>query len=191
MFFIASASGIAFLSDPTVAMHGARPLAALAGVLLLIADVVLPIPSSLVMIAHGALFGVAGGTAVSLVGSVASALTAFAIGRAGNGVVRRFVTASEHERAGALLERWGAVAIAVSRPVPILAETVALLAGSSPLTWRQTTLAATVGSLLPALVYAWAGAHAVDTTSQIALFAGVILLTLGMAGVERALRRRA
>lgn len=190
MFFIVSASGVALLNDPTPAMRGARPLAGVIGLLLLVADVVLPVPSSLVMVAHGALFGVVGGTVLSLAGSVASALTAFAIGRAGNGAVRRFVTPREHERAGALLARWGVVAIAVSRPVPILAETVALLAGSSPLTWRQTTIAATAGSILPAAVYAWAGAHALGTASQVAIFAGVVVVTLGMAYATRWKRRR-
>jgi uncharacterized membrane protein YdjX (TVP38/TMEM64 family) len=189
-FFIVSATGIAFLNDPTVAMRGARPLAAVIGVALLIADVLLPVPSSLVMVAHGALFGVAGGSMLSLVGSVASALTAFAIGRAGNGAVRRFVTVGEHERAGALLERWGALAIAVTRPIPVLAETVALLAGSSPLTWWQMTVASTVGSIVPAVVYAWAGAHTLGTVSVAILFTGVILATLAMAAVGRWTKRR-
>ena len=43
---------------------------------------------------------------------VCAALTGFAVGRAGNDLIRRFVTEREHERAGALLGRWGVVAIA-------------------------------------------------------------------------------
>jgi uncharacterized membrane protein YdjX (TVP38/TMEM64 family) len=177
MFFAASSSGIALFEDPTPLLRGARPLAAVIGVLLLVADVFLPVPSSLVMLAHGTLFGVAGGTALSLIGSVASALTGFAVGRAGKDAVRRFVTEREHERAGALLERWGVVAIAVTRPVPILAETVAILAGSSPLTWTQTALAAAAGSIAPAAVYAWAGAHAHGTVNHVLAFGGVLLIT--------------
>ena len=41
--------------------------AALAGTGLLVADVVLPVPSSLIMIANGALFGVALGTTLSII----------------------------------------------------------------------------------------------------------------------------
>jgi uncharacterized membrane protein YdjX (TVP38/TMEM64 family) len=177
MFFAASSSGIALFDDPTPLLRGARPLAAVIGVLLLVADVFLPVPSSLVMLAHGTLFGVAGGTALSLIGSVASALTGFAVGRAGKGAVRRFVTEREHERAGALLERWGVLAIAVTRPVPILAETVAIMAGSSPLTWGQTALAAAAGSIAPAAVYAWAGAHAHGVANHVLAFGGVLLIT--------------
>jgi uncharacterized membrane protein YdjX (TVP38/TMEM64 family) len=190
-FFIVTAAGVGILTDPTVAMRGARPLAAVVGVLLLIADVLQPIPTSLVMVAHGALFGVAGGTALSLIGSVAATLTAFAIGRAGNDVVRRFVTPREYDRASALLERWGVVAIAATRPIPILAETTALLAGSSRLTWKETTIAATAGSIVPAVVYAWAGAHTLGTASVALLFGGVIAVTLAMAAVSRFKKRAA
>lgn len=177
MFGIASASGVAWLEDPTPLLRGGRIAAAVIGVLLLVADVFLPVPSSLVMVVHGTLFGATTGTLLSLVGSTAAAMTGFAIGRAGNGAIRRFVTPVEHERAGAMLRRWGVLAIAVSRPVPILAETIAILAGSSPLTWRQVALSAAAGSLVPSLVYAWAGAHATGIVNHAAIFAGVIAVS--------------
>ena len=116
------------------------------------------------------------GALLSLAGSVGSALAAFAIGRAGTRGIRRLLLPEEHERASALLARWGVAAVAVTRPVPILAETVAILAGSSRLPWGQTTLAAAAGSVLPAIVYAWAGAHA-RTANYVAVFGGVLLVT--------------
>ncbi|MDP9193804.1 MAG: VTT domain-containing protein [Acidobacteriota bacterium] len=177
MFFAASAVGIALLDDPAPLFRGARTTAALIGVALLVADVFLPVPSSLVMVAHGTLFGVLGGTMLSLTGSVASALVGFAVGRAGSGAVRRFVSEREHDRASAMLARWGVVAIAVTRPVPILAETVAILAGSSRLGWREAALAAAAGSLVPAAVYAWAGAHVETAANHALIFGGVLLVT--------------
>lgn len=188
LFAVATASGVALLDDPTPLLRGGRIVAALAGMLLLVADVVLPVPSSLVMAAHGALFGTAAGALLSIAGSTAAALTGFALGRAGNDVIRRFVTPGEHDRAGALLRRWGVLAIALSRPVPILAETVAILAGSSPLTWRQAALAAAAGSLAPSLVYAWAGAHANGAASHALIFGGVLAVTgvLWMIGRAKA-----
>jgi uncharacterized membrane protein YdjX (TVP38/TMEM64 family) len=177
LFVLASASGVALLEDPTPLLRGGKIAAAVAGVLLLVVDVFLPVPSSLVMVAHGALFGAATGTVLSVVGSTAAALTGFAVGRAGNDAIRRFVTPGEHDRAGAMLQRWGVLAIAVSRPVPILAETVAILAGSSPLTWRQAALSAAAGSLVPSLLYAWAGAHAQGVVSHIIIFSGVLAVS--------------
>ena len=61
-------------------------------------------------------------------------------------------------RADAFLTRWGALAVLVSRPVPIVAETVALLAGASALSWKRFLPAAAVGCAPPALLYAVAGA---------------------------------
>ena len=175
VFFIANATGVAI--EDASPLREAGAFAAVVGFLLLVADVVLPIPSSLVMVAHGTLFGVVPGALLSIAGSVASALVAFAIGRAGTGVIRRFVTAEEHERASELLGRWGLAAVAATRPVPILAETVAILAGSSKLGWLETAAAAAVGSLVPATVYAWAGAHAGTAANHAVIFTGVLLAT--------------
>lgn len=177
VFFAVSAADIALLTNPDRVMNAAHPLAAVAGVLLLIADVFLPVPSSLIMVAHGALFGIAAGTFLSVIGSTASALTAFAVGRAGNALIRRFVTPAEHERAGAMLDKWGLAAIVITRPIPILAETVAILAGASPVTWPRMLLASFAGSLVPALAYAWAGAQAQGLGMQTVIFFGVIAVT--------------
>ena len=174
-FAIAVWSGMS-LEDASPLLRVARPVAAMVGVLLLIADVFLPIPSSPIMVVNGALFGFAGGTLLSLAGSVGAALTGFAVGRAGNELIRRFVTPREHERAGAMLRRWGVFAIAISRPIPIVAETTAILAGGSPMTWMQALLASIAGSIIPAAVYAWAGATAQTAGMQTAIFAGVIAI---------------
>jgi len=187
LFFIATATGLA-IEDPGL-LRKAGPYAALAGFLLLVADVFLPVPSSLVMVAHGTLFGVVGGAMLSMAGSVAAALTGFGVGRAGTGAIRRFVSPQEHERASQLLERWGLAAVAATRPVPILAETVAILAGGSRLGWWETAAAAAVGSLVPAAVYAWAGVHAGAVANHAVIFAGVLLATALLWWVST-LRRR-
>src|SRR6202008_4869779 len=80
MVFAASAAGIALLDDPAPLFRGARTTSALIGGGLPIAVVFLRVPSSLVMVAHGTLFGVLGGPMLSLAGSVASALVVFAVG---------------------------------------------------------------------------------------------------------------
>src|SRR5678815_825922 len=131
LFVIVEALGVPLLSDPTPWMRHGGVVAACIGVGLLIADVVLPVPSSIVMVAHGALFGVLWGTMLSLVGSVGAAVFGFAIGRRG-----------------------GTLAIIVTRPVPLLAETVAIMAGASSMSWRAIILASIAGSLPPALLYA-------------------------------------
>ena len=160
LFLLVEALDVPLLTDPVPWLEGGGGAAALLGVGLLIVDVALPVPSSLVMIAHGARFGVLVGTLLSVVGSVGAALLGFAIGRRGGQLLERLVPPEERAQADRLLWRWGALTIIVSRPVPLLAETVAVLAGASPMSWGQAASAAFAGSLPAALVYALTGAIA-------------------------------
>ncbi len=150
--------------------------AAAVGVGLLVVDVALPVPSSGVMMLHGLLFGLWVGAALSLVGSLGAAAVGFGLGRAGNEWIRRLVTPEEHDRAGRLLARWGALAIVASRPVPMLAETVMILAGASPMPWGRAMLAAFAGTVPAALAYAAVGATAASLTAGPAVFVGVMVI---------------
>src|ERR1041385_6930919 len=113
LFFIVEALGVPLLTNPTPWMKHGGVLAASLGVGLLIADVVLPVPSSIVMVAHGALFGVWWGTGLSLIGSVGAAVFGFAIGRRGGRALEWIVTPAERARASNVLERWGTLAIII------------------------------------------------------------------------------
>lgn len=174
VFVVVEALDVPLLTDPAPVLEpNAAPAAAL-GVGLLVADIVLPVPSSLVMLAHGAAFGVVVGTALSLAGSLGAALLGLAIGRHGGPLLERVVPEHERRRADALLARWGTLAIVVTRPVPLLAETTVLLAGASGLGWARTAAAAALGSLPAAVLYALAGAAATDVASAPVVF-GVVL----------------
>lgn len=189
LFFTVEALGVPLLADPTPWMRQGGILAGTLGVGLLIADVLLPVPSSLVMVAHGALFGVLKGTLLSLLGSMGAALVGFAIGRRGGKLLDRLVTPAERARADQILARWGALAVAVTRPVPLLAETVAIMAGASPLGWRRMALASMVGSLPPSLMYALTGAAVVNFQSTALMFGAVLLATGSVWVVGRLLDR--
>lgn len=178
-FLVVESFGVPLLVDPRPWLSHAGVAAALLGVGLLIADVLLPVPSSLVMVAHGALFGIWVGTLLSLLGSLGAALFGFWIGRRGGKLLTRMVTREECDRANRLLERWGALAIIVTRPVPLLAETVAIMAGTSTLGWGRTALAALAGSFPPALLYALVGATASKFQNTALMFA----LLLAIAGL--------
>jgi uncharacterized membrane protein YdjX (TVP38/TMEM64 family) len=68
--------------------------------------------------------------------------------------------------------------VIVTRPIPLLAETVAIMAGASSLGWGRMALAALAGSLAPALLYALTGA-AVANLKSTALTFGLVLLVAG------------
>lgn len=179
LFFLVEKADVPLLTDPSRWLDRGGVLAALVGIGLLVADVALPVPSSTVMIAHGALFGVAWGTLLSLVGSTGAVLVGFALGRRGGPLLARLVRPEGYARANRMLGRWGALAIVVTRPVPLLAETVAIMAGASPLGWGRAASAALVGSLPPALLYALTGAVTAHFASG-ALAFGLVLLVAGL-----------
>ena len=178
MFGLVEAAGVDLLHDPSTYLGRGGIWAALLSVALLVADVFLPVPSSIVMIANGALFGVVAGTALSLAGSLGAAALGFLVGRRSGRLIERLVSPAEKVRADALLARWGALAVLVTRPLPLLAETVAILAGASPLGWGRLLGASFAGALPSCLLYALTGATSRGFGSGVLMF-GIVLAVAG------------
>jgi uncharacterized membrane protein YdjX (TVP38/TMEM64 family) len=162
LFLLVEAFDITLLKEPSFWLEHAGVLAGFAGVCSLVADVALPVPSILVMIAHGALFGVAIGTLLSLVGSTGAALAGFAIGRRSGPLLARLVPVEELVLANRLLIRWGMLAIVVTRP----------------------------GSLPGALLYALTGAGAARFQNGALVFGLVLLVASSFWLVGRWLEPR-
>jgi uncharacterized membrane protein YdjX (TVP38/TMEM64 family) len=176
LWLFADALGMSQLSDPASAMGGGGLWPALVGAGLLVVDAVLPVPSALIMVANGALFGVVVGSLLSLVGKLGGAVAGFALGRSGRGLVDRLIGERERHRGEQLLERWGLLAIVVSRPLPVLAETVVLLAGTSKLRMVPVLLAVLLGSVPEAVAYGLAGAVAVSFGGQALIWLALLVL---------------
>lgn len=187
-FVVVELLGIPLLTDPLPYLDTATWPIALVGVLLLVSDVLVPVPSSGVMIAHGAAFGLVPGALLSLVGGTGSTLAAYLLGRRSRALVSRMMTDDQRRRGGQLLERHGMWAIVLTRPVPMLAETVGILAGTSTtLPWWKVAIAAAIGNLVPAVAYAATGACAMTSVNGLTVFMAV----LAVAFVVWLLSRRA
>lgn len=171
------ASGVKWVEEPPAALAGGGGLGAAVGVGLLALDVLLPVPSSVVMVVLGKLYGFALGAALALAGSLASAVLAWFLGRRGERWLDRALTREERAAADAWLARHGAFALALTRPVPILAETFALLAGARGMPLARVVLAATLGILPAVLLYAWAGSAGRDAVEDALLFGGTLLVS--------------
>lgn len=175
-FLLVEALGISLLVDPSNRIQDGGMGAALLGGGLLLADVLLPIPSSVIMIAHGAAFGIPRGTLLSLTTSVGGAMIGWYIGHRGRGLLGRLIPPAEQENAALLIRRWGMTAIVISRFLPVVAETVAVMSGTTNLGWKRVLLVMTIGTLPPALIYAIAGTLATVLASGVLVAVSVMFL---------------
>ncbi|TXI50910.1 MAG: hypothetical protein E6Q50_02825 [Lysobacter sp.] len=146
---------------------------AIVGVALLVVDVLLPIPSSVVAVALcWALGPVAGGAAVAF-GGFLSFATGYGLGRVlPEPMLRRWIGADlwdrVRDRARAQAEWW----IVLARPLPVLAEVSAVLAGVWRLPpWRALAHAALASLALGALYggSAWLGTRAPGAAATFAV----------------------
>ena len=129
-------------------------------ILSLVADLGLPVPSSAVMTAAGALLGVVGGTAANLAGSLTAAALGYGLcARFGQGAFGRLV-GSDEQKVADWFDRWGVWAILLSRAVPMLTETISCLAGLQGFGFARFILLSAAGTAPVCAVYAYAGSHA-------------------------------
>lgn len=184
-FVIAQSASLPLLNDVQAHLDKRSWVTALLGVGLLVSDVVLPVPSSVVMVALGAVFGLAAGALLALLGGTGATMAAYLVGCRSRRAVHRLVSVSERQRAAALMDRHGIWAVVITRPVPMLAETVAIFAGIERLPWSAVLLAGAVGNLVPALAYAAVGAVAASFVNGVLVFAGVSVLALVVGLVKR------
>jgi uncharacterized membrane protein YdjX (TVP38/TMEM64 family) len=179
LFGLAIWWGHPIFTDPLPYIGSSGPAAMIISCLLLAGDVVLPVPSSIVMIANGAMFGTMIGTLVSLTGGVLAAYTGWFLGRWGSRWVTKYAGESSMMRAKQFMDRWGFLAILLSRPIPVLAETIAIMTGSLNLSPMHVGLYSAAGLIAPCLIYAYAGSRASDAPSTWQ----TLLWVVGVAGL--------
>lgn len=174
------------------AIEGLRSLgAAGAGAIigLLVADVLLPIPTTPLLTLCGSLYGALLGGLVGATGSIAAGATAFWLCRA---LGDRGATWILGDRDLGRLRRWfdrhGGMAVALSRWLPMLPEMVAALAGLARMPWPTFATALVVGSVPMAFAFAALGAG-LSTRPLLATLVAAIAPAIAWPFVRRAIGR--
>jgi uncharacterized membrane protein YdjX (TVP38/TMEM64 family) len=166
--------------------------AAMLGIFLLLSlDFLLPIPSSLVMILSGAAFGSMAGGLLSFLGSLAGNLLGFELTRRyGESFSRRAAGEQDFERVRRFFEHYGLLAIVLSRPVPVLMETLSLTAGLARMDRSKFLAGSVLGTLPICFVYAYAGSVSLEGNLWPAPVAAVGIPALCWLVVRRLNRKR-
>lgn len=127
----------------------------------LAADVLLPVPSSLLSTWAGARLGIVPATTAIWLGMMAGSALGYVIGRVGGRpLALRWIAADDLARLDGLIERQGWWMLIVTRPLPVLAEAALLLAGTLCMPWLSFLAGVAPVSLAIALAYAGLGSYA-------------------------------
>jgi uncharacterized membrane protein YdjX (TVP38/TMEM64 family) len=156
----------------------------LAGVLLLAADLFLPVPGTVVMSGLGWLYGAAAGGAMAAAGSWISGALAYALCRkCGDKWAVRLMGADGLEKGRRLFSSGGGgLMVAASRCLPLLPEVVACMAGLTGMPARRFLLALACGSVPMGFIFAWVGAAGHDSpVTTLVLSAAIPLVLYGVA----------
>jgi uncharacterized membrane protein YdjX (TVP38/TMEM64 family) len=173
------------------AFQKARGWAWLAGLVLLVLDLFLPVLATAVMSALGYVYGWLIGGLLSSLGSIGAGLLAYGLCcRMG----RRAALRLAGEKGLAEGERLfqgepGGWIVAVSRWMPVLPEVVACLAGMTHMPLRRFVPALCAGSMPMGFVYAWIGARGVENP-VVALVVSAVLPPVIWLALRGFFRRR-
>ena len=166
------------------------PWAWLAGIGLIVADLVLPVPSTAVISALGMLYGPWLGGLIGGAGSALAGVVAYAAGRwVGGPALRLFVGPAEMARLPRFFARYGLWAIALSRWMPLLPEALCGLAGVARMRAGPFLAALSCGSFAMGFAFGSLGAHYLDRPAAGLIVSALIPLAV-WPPVHYFLRRR-
>jgi membrane protein DedA with SNARE-associated domain len=153
---------------------------------LLASDVLLPVPSSAVSTFAGASLGFWDGLLASMMGMTVGCLVGYGIGaRLGRGAVLRVTGPEEMRRLEEGARRWGEWIVIATRPVPVLAEAAAMLAGVSRAPLGRFLVMTSLANAGVSAVYAAVGAFAAYRSSFLLAFTGAVVLPGLLLGAQR------
>ena len=134
------------------------------GIALIWADLVLPVPQTVVIAALGIIYGTVLGGLLGSVGLITSGLLGYVLMlTSARRMVKCFVSPRSLNKMDSLLERAGAWAIVLTRSLPYsIPEAIVFLAGLAGMPMGKFTMALTVGSVPTAFAFAAIGAGWAD-----------------------------
>jgi uncharacterized membrane protein YdjX (TVP38/TMEM64 family) len=135
-----------------------------AGIVLIWADLMLPVPQTVVIAALGVVYGTVLGGLLGSVGLITGGLLGYVLMlTSARRMVKRFVGPQSLNRMESLFERSGAWAIVLTRSLPYsIPEAVVFLAGLAGMPTRKFTAALALGSVPTAFAFAAIGAGWAD-----------------------------
>ena len=139
-------------------LNSAGPWAWVAGIALLVADLALPVPGTVVISALGYIYGIFVGGLVAAAGLMSAGMAGYGLGwLCGERFARRWLGERDYERGRRLFANGGGWVVALSRALPILPEVISCTAGLVRMPFRKFTVALACGSVPMGFLFAAIG----------------------------------
>jgi len=124
-----------------------------------IQGLLVPIPSEIVLLAAGMIWGLVGGGIMGVIGSMVAALLCYYISRkGGRPIAEKFVGKSAISLADDFIHKYGMSAIIIARLLPFIAfDPISYTAGLVDLDVKKYSLGTFIGAIPRAFFYSWLG----------------------------------
>jgi uncharacterized membrane protein YdjX (TVP38/TMEM64 family) len=151
-------------NDIVVILRGYDDWAWAVGIVLIWADVVLPVPQTVVIAALGVIYGAVLGAALGIVGLITGGLLGYVLMlTSARRIVNRFVGPRSLHRVEGMFDRAGAWAIVLTRSLPYsIPEATVFVAGLAGMPLGKFSAALAIGSVPTGIVFAAIGAGWAD-----------------------------
>ncbi|MHA1793512.1 MAG: TVP38/TMEM64 family protein [Promethearchaeota archaeon] len=128
-------------------------------IIMIIQGILLPIPSEILLLTTGLLWGIVGGTIIGVIGSMFAAWTCyFIVLKGGRPVAEKIVGKKLLDPIDNLIQKYGTWFIVFSRAIPLIAfDPISFASGLLKIDFKKYTLATLGGSIFRALFYSWLG----------------------------------
>lgn len=192
LYFIFEWSGVLTLQKTKEYVQSSGPFAGLLITLLLVSDLITPVPSSVLMTLAGSLYGTLWGTVIGSGSLLSSIMGFFVTRRFGKHKALKLIDQKEIHSMNKWFHRWGEGILILSRMIPMLTETMSCFAGFTRISFKRFLLLISVGTVPVAIFYSYFGNKAQSVSEwSLPLTAGVavpgiiwILLHLKMRSEE-------
>ncbi len=128
-------------------------------VIMALQGLLVPIPSEIVLLATGMIWGLFGGGIFGIIGSMAAALLCFYISKkGGRPIVEKLVGKSAISMADHFIHKYGMSAIIIARFFPFIAfDPISYASGLVDMDFKKYSIGSFIGSIPRAFFYSWLG----------------------------------
>ncbi|TGC09092.1 TVP38/TMEM64 family protein [Methanolobus halotolerans] len=156
LFILFEVSGLITLERINSLVRESGSFAAVLIILFLIIDLILPMPSTVLMTFSGAFYGTFMGTLINITGSLLASLAGFVITRK-LGKRWSFLDNQEKQSMNEWFRKWGEGILILSKMIPIASETMACFAGLTRISLSHFIILSLIGIIPVSVYYAYFG----------------------------------